>query len=202
MQQHSVLRRVSEKGSGEGLSEGFWKEGPDKGFTVKTGSEKGSLKGFWEGVARRFLECPLREYDPSGVRPIYVCRLSQPPSLWLLLTLRNMFPVMLSHPNLRESPSTIAIMNRTSRWTSGWTFRCGIHSGYVAFFCSLKRASSTITLVRRIAAFAFAFAMAIPRCQWRHRCIVTFGKFPVVLYTKPLWRKENGSKGGKAMCAM
>ena len=57
-------------------------------------------------------------------------------------------------------------------------------------------------LVHCIAAFAFAFAMAIPRCQWRHRCVVTLGKFLVVLYNKPLWRKENGSKGGKAMRAM
>ena len=31
------------------------------------------------------------------------------------------------------------------------------------------------SLVHRIAAFAFAFAMAIPRCQWRHRCVVTLG---------------------------
>ena len=33
---------------------------------------------------------------------------------------------------LRESPSTITIMNCTSRWTSGWTSRCGIHYGYGA----------------------------------------------------------------------
>ena len=46
------------------------------------------------------------------------------------------------------------------------------------------------TLVHRIAAFAFAFAMAIPRCQWRHRCVVTLGEFLVVLYSIPLWRKE------------
>ena len=44
--------------------------------------------------------------------------------------------------------------------------------------------------MHRIAAFAFAFAMAIPRCQWRHRCVVTIGKFLVVLYSQPLWRKE------------
>ena len=44
-------------------------------------------------------------------------------------------------------------------------------------------------LVHRIAAFAFAFAMAIPRCQWRHRCVVTLGEFLVVWYSKPLWRK-------------
>ena len=31
--------------------------------------------------------------------------------------------------------------------------------------------------------------MAIPRCQWRHRCVVTLGKFLVALYSKPLWRK-------------
>ena len=29
-----------------------------------------------------------------------------------------------------------------------------------------------------------------PHCQWRHRCVVTLGKFPVVLYSEPLWRKE------------
>ena len=51
------------------------------------------------------------------------------------------------------------------------------------------RTHPTRTLVHRIAAFAFAFAMAIPRCQWRHRCVVTLGKFLVVLYSKPLWRK-------------
>ena len=45
-------------------------------------------------------------------------------------------------------------------------------------------------LVHRIAAFAFAFAMAIPRCQWRHRCVVTLGEFLVVLYSQSLWRKE------------
>ena len=43
-------------------------------------------------------------------------------------------------------------------------------------------------LVHRIV--AFAFAMAIPRCQWRHRCVVTLGEILVVLYRKPLWRKE------------
>ena len=45
-------------------------------------------------------------------------------------------------------------------------------------------------LVHRIAAFALAFAMAILRCQWRHRCVVTLGNFLVVLCSKPLWRKE------------
>ena len=49
--------------------------------------------------------------------------------------------------------------------------------------------SQIITLVHRIAAFAFAFAMAIWRCQWRHRCVVTLGKFLVVLYSKPLKEK-------------
>ena len=44
-------------------------------------------------------------------------------------------------------------------------------------------------LVHRIAAFAFAFAMAIPHCQWRHRCVATLGEILVVLYRKPLWRK-------------
>ena len=43
--------------------------------------------------------------------------------------------------------------------------------------------------MHRIAAYAFAFAMAIPRCQWQHRCVVTLGKFLVVLYSEPLWRK-------------
>ena len=33
---------------------------------------------------------------------------------------------------LRESPSTITIMNCTSRWTSGWTSRCEIRYGYGA----------------------------------------------------------------------
>ena len=45
--------------------------------------------------------------------------------------------------------------------------------------------------MHRIAAFAFAFALAISRCQWRHRCVVTLDQFLVVLYSKPLWRKEN-----------
>ena len=45
--------------------------------------------------------------------------------------------------------------------------------------------------MHRIAAFAFAFALAISRCQWRNRCVVTLGHFLVVLYSKPLWRKEN-----------
>ena len=44
--------------------------------------------------------------------------------------------------------------------------------------------------MHRIAAFALAFAMAIPCCQWRHRCVVTLGKFLVALYSKPLWRKR------------
>ena len=56
------------------------------------------------------------------------------------------------------------------------------------------------SLVHRIA--AFAFAMAIPRCQWRHRCVVTLGESLVVLYRKPLWQQENESKGRKAMRAM
>ena len=68
-------------------------------------------------------------------------------------------------------------------------------------FC-MSRGHAPTTLVHRIAAFAFAFAMVISRCQWRHRCVVTLGKFLVVLYSKPLWRKENGSKGRRAMCAM
>ena len=36
------------------------------GFTVKKVSEKGSQK---EGGSRRCPECPLREYDPLGMRP-------------------------------------------------------------------------------------------------------------------------------------
>ena len=43
-------------------------------------------------------------------------------------------------------------------------------------------------LVHRVV--AFAFAMAIPRCQCRHRCVVTLGEILVVLYRKPLWRNE------------
>ena len=56
---------------------------------------------------------------------------------------------------------------------------------------AFKKDKRVSNLVHRIAAFAFAFAMAIPCCQWRHRCVVTLGKFLVVLYSKPLWRKEN-----------
>ena len=48
---------------------------------------------------------------------------------------------------------------------------------------------------------AFAFAMAIPRCQWRHRCVVTLGKFLVVLYSKPLWRKEKWKQRAERRCA-
>ena len=51
--------------------------------------------------------------------------------------------------------------------------------------------------MHRIAAFAFAFAMAIPRYQWRHLCVVTLGEFLVVLYSKPLWRKEKWKQGRK-----
>ena len=40
--------------------------------------------------------------------------------------------------SFRESPSTITIMNCTSRWTSGWTSRCGIHYGYGASLPSKK----------------------------------------------------------------
>ena len=61
--------------------------------------------------------------------------------------------------------------------------------------------SSLSTLVHRIAAFAFAFGMAIPRCQWRHRCVVTLGKFLVVLCSKPLWRKENWGAKAERRCA-
>ena len=61
---------------------------------------------------------------------------------------------------------------------------------FVALHSVLLSPYQCIFLVHRIAAFAFAFAMAISRCQWRHRCVVTLGKFLVVLYSKPLWRKE------------
>ena len=59
-----------------------------------------------------------------------------------------------------------------------------------------------ITLVHRIAAFAFAFAMAIPRCKWRHRCVVTLGEILVVLHRNHCAEKKNESKGRKAMRAM
>ena len=62
--------------------------------------------------------------------------------------------------------------------------RCRLLS-YSEFF----RVQGVLASVHRIA--AFAFAMAIPRCQWRHRCVVTLGKFLLVLYSKPLWRKED-----------
>ena len=42
------------------------------GFTVDKSSENGSQKGSEKGFSRRCLECPLREYDPLGVRPIVV----------------------------------------------------------------------------------------------------------------------------------
>ena len=54
--------------------------------------------------------------------------------------------------------------------------------------------------MHRIAAFAFAFAMAISRCQWRHRCVVTLGKFLVVLYSKPLWRKGKMEAKAEGRC--
>ena len=55
-------------------------------------------------------------------------------------------------------------------------------------------------LVRRIA--AFAFAMAIPRCQWRHRCVVTLGEILVVCTGNHCGERKNESKGRKAMRAM
>ena len=47
---------------------------------------------------------------------------------------------------------------------------------------------------------AIAMVMPILRCQWRHHCIVTLGQF--LLRTKPQWRKENETKGRKAMRAI
>ena len=74
---------------------------------------------------------------------------------------------------------------------------------FFSFFSEFFLPKLTLTfLVHRIAAFAFAFAMAIPRCQWRHRCVVILGKFLVVLYSNHCGERKNGSKGGKAMCAM
>ena len=55
--------------------------------------------------------------------------------------------------------------------------------------------------MHRIAEFALAFAMAIPRCQWRHRCVVTLGNSLVVLYSKPLWRKGKMEAKAERRCA-
>ena len=44
-------------------------------------------------------------------------------------------------------------MNRTYRWTSGWTSRCGIRYGYGASF-ALKRPPSTITKINLTSRFA------------------------------------------------
>ena len=57
------------------------------------------------------------------------------------------------------------------------------------------------TKVHRIAAFAFAFAMAIPRCQWQHRCVVTLGKFLLVLYSKPFLAKGKLEAKAERRCA-
>ena len=59
-----------------------------------------------------------------------------------------------------------------------------------------------MVLVHRIAAFAFAFAMAITRCQWRHRCVVTLGELLCVLYRHHCGERKNESKGRKAMRVM
>ena len=53
--------------------------------------------------------------------------------------LKFFFPGPKCPPNfagvqVRESPSTRAIMHCASRWTSGWTSRCGIRYGYGASF--------------------------------------------------------------------
>ena len=84
------------------------------------------------------------------------------------------------------------------REIQGETIFVSLHNIYVLRSRSLHKYLSANCLcndfgrglVHRIAAFAFAFAMAISRCQWQHRCVVTLGKFLVVLYSKPLWRKE------------
>ena len=55
-----------------------------------------------------------------------------------------------------------------------------------------------ILLVHRVA----AFAMASPRCQWRHRCVVTLGEILAVLYRNHCGERKNESKGRKAMRAM
>ena len=80
IRQHRVLRRVLRR-----FWEGLWgrvlkralRRGPAMGFTVNKGPEKGSQKGFWEGVSRRCLERPLAEYAPLGVRPIQGYRRQQ-----------------------------------------------------------------------------------------------------------------------------
>ena len=89
-----------------------------------------------------------------------------------------------------------------------WESPCRRGGGWVAAQLlllkqRLRNASQGKYLVHRIVAFAFVFAMAIPRCQWRHRCVVTLGEILVVLYRKPFVAKDtNESKGGKVLRAM
>ena len=69
-----LIERDSKKGSekvlGRVLGKGSEERGPfSRGFTVKSGSQKGALR-ILKGVFRRCLECPFGEYDPLGVRPI------------------------------------------------------------------------------------------------------------------------------------
>ena len=64
----ALSRKGSQKRSEKGACYGF--------YSKKKGSEKGSQKGFREGGfqnfwTRRYLECPLGEYAPLGVRPNY-----------------------------------------------------------------------------------------------------------------------------------
>ena len=96
------------------------------------------------------------------------------------------------HARLKQSALLLSLdpeiaVSRGSLWhgTSEITKLSELEAGHQA----QPQTSTHPALVHRIA--AFAFAMAIPRCQWRHRCAVTLGKFLVALYNKPLWRKKN-----------
>ena len=52
-------------------------------------------------------------------------------------------------------------------------------------------------LVHRITAFAFAFAMAIPRCQWRHRCVVTLGEILLGARLRGRMATQRSKKGSE-----
>ena len=63
-----VLRRFWKGFWGRVLLRRVLRRGSAVGFTVGKGSEKGSQRGSEKGVSSRFLERPLEEYAPLGVR--------------------------------------------------------------------------------------------------------------------------------------
>ena len=46
-----------------------------------------------------------------------------------------------------------------------------------------------------------AFAMAIPRCQWRHRCVVTLGEILVVFVQETIVAKGKMKAKAERRCA-